>query len=163
MSSLRSLSVWTPDDWEYMNNDLEDIAFQGNPVGAYSLGAEIVQVKKPQKAAVKKPVPAKEQKEKEQIEAESARRLRDEEVLREYAKDHQLWFWRHLGNTLLKLNITLDKIDDEQHYAANNDGQVCRVVYESDNDHPATSANETARKIILFFAQQKLTEVKDEK
>jgi hypothetical protein len=146
-----------------MNSDLGDSASQGKSVAAYSLGAEVVQIKKPRKAVVKKPVPTKEQKEKERIEADNARRLRDEEALREYAKDHQLWFWRHLQNILLKLNITLDKIDDEQHYAANSDGQVCRVVYENDNDHPAISANETARKIILFFAQQKLTEVKDEK
>jgi hypothetical protein len=160
---MKCLSVWTPDDWESMNSDLGIGVAVCKPMAAYSLGEEVVRIKKPQKVAVKKPVPTKEQKEKERIEIENARKLIEEELIRNYAKDHQLWFWRHLQNILLKLNITLDKIDDEQHYAANSDGQVCRVVYENDNDHPAVSANETARKIILFFAQQKLTEVKDEK
>ena len=148
--------LWTPDEWEDMNEDYEygaDIA-----LSAHSLWTD-TQVKIRAKAdPEKKPYKVNEQK---QVDAP----LTTKEVRTSYktAEDVE-WFWVHLTNTLRGLNITVSPIDSEQYYAADTDGQLCLVKREeADNRHPAIAANETARKIVLFFAQQKLSKVEDEK
>jgi hypothetical protein len=167
-SPYRTTPLWSEDDWEYMSNDLDVDLYNGKPVSGYALHTESEVQAKPRKIASPKPAITEEQKEEKrrqeklrQAELEHERSLRDMDALAKRSGDDRMWFWRHLGNQLLKLNITLDQIDEEQYYAANTDGQVCRVVHDDDVSHPAMAANETATKIVLFFAQQKLTRINE--
>lgn len=158
-SPYRITPLWSEDDWEYMNDSIEvGIYFQAYPAWV----DEQVKVRKPVHSVLKAH-PTEEQKK----EASQARRqivLEVKENLKYDTEEDVTWFWIHLSKMLLPINITLDQIDAEQYYASNTDGQVCRVVKDTnDTKHPADAAKTTAQKIVLFFAQQKLTEVNDEK
>ena len=152
---------WSEDDWEEMNSASDFYA------GGEALAVAVTEsaTKKP---AVKKlpqrPVKSKEEKREARLEQERQleeyRKKSDQQAQEHRAADDKAWFWTHLTNMLFRMGITLEPIDDTQRYAATTDGQVCRVVYDdSDTQHPATAAKETAQKIVLFFAQQKLTRV----
>tara|TARA_B110000971_G_C19971850_1_gene482985 strand:- start:615 stop:1082 length:468 start_codon:yes stop_codon:yes gene_type:complete len=146
--------LWTPDEWEDMNEDYEygaDIA-----LSAHSLWTD-TQVKIRAKTDLEK----KRREAKEQIDAPPTTK----EVRTSYTTVEDVdWFWVHLANTLRGLHITVSPIDGEKYYAADTDGQVCLVKKQkSDSRHPAIAANETARKIVLFFAEQKISKVTNEK
>lgn len=149
-SHYRATILWSEDDWEYMNDNSE----VGSNFVAYPAWVdEQIKVRKPVATSVRKPSSAVEHKE--------VSKPKDE-IKYDTERDTE-WFWVHLAKRLLGVNITLDQIDADQYYASNTDGQVCRVVRDTDDTkHPAAAACTTARKIVMFFAQQKLTEVNDE-
>jgi hypothetical protein len=148
--------LWSEDDWEYMNDNSEI----GSNFVSYPAWVDEqvkVRVRKPVHKPVQEPMPSATQDMKR-----VAAKVK-EQIKYDTEKDVE-WFWVHLSIMLLRVNITLDQIDVEQYYASNTDGQVCRVVRDTnDTSHPADAAKTTAQKIVLFFAQQKLTEVNDEK
>lgn len=122
---------------------------------------ERVKIKKPKEKAplpiVAKAYPTEEEK-------RMAKEIRQREAAELKAKlkydtaQDTEWFWNHLARELLNINITLDRIDADNYYAANTEGQVCRVSKDDDDTkHPSDAASETARKVVMFFAQQKLT------
>ena len=150
-SPYRITPLWSEDDWEYMNDSIEvGIYFQAYPAWIDE------QVKVRKQKQVQKPMPSATQDMKRVVSEVKEKLKYDTE------KDVE-WFWIHLSRMLLRINITLDQIDAEQYYASNTDGQVCRVVKDTnDTSHPADAAKTTAQKIVLFFAQQKLTEVNNE-
>ena len=159
--------VWTSEDWEYMNDSIEvDTTFSPYPVWIDQ------QVKvKAKKVVAKKLERTEEQEKKYQQEKIIRAKLayqkeqRDKAALEERKEDDRVWFWTHLANILGQLGVTVSPIDNEKYYAASSSGQVCMVVRDvtDDKKHPYDAAKKTAEKIVLFFAQQLLTKVNDEK
>ena len=156
-------SSWSEDEWEDMNSP-EELCVVGKVGVEVDVYAETTKkVKKPRIP------PLQASKTKEELalvkeEQEKWAQISKEKALAERVVSDNEWFWIHLGNMLRSVNMTLDKIDDDQYYASDSDGQVCRVVRDSeDTNHPATAARETVQKILIYFVQQKFSKVSDEK
>ena len=156
-------SSWSEDEWEDMNSS-EELCVVGKIGVEVDVYAETIKkVKKPRVP----PIQAKKTKEELAAikeEQEKWARISEQKALANRVDSDNEWFWIHLGNMLRSINMTLDKIDNDQYYASNTDGQVCRVVRDSeDTNHPATAAKETAQKILMYFVQQKFSGIRDEK